>query len=214
MGHQLRDAGAELLVTVPALLPAAQAGAAGTGVREIAVIGAAEGALPLEAMMGERMTAQVPVDPARSVVVMPYSSGTTGLPKGVMLTHRNLVANVLQTAAVVGIRPGDVTLAFLPYFHIYGMTVLMNLYLAAGGVQVTLPRFELEAALRLIAAHRMRQLFVAPPVVLALAQASAGRAVRPVRRSSSCCRGRRRSGRSWPGPARRASGARRCRATG
>ena len=53
VGHQLRDAGAELLVTVPALLPAARAGAAGTGVREIAVIGAAEGAMPLEALLGE-----------------------------------------------------------------------------------------------------------------------------------------------------------------
>ena len=59
-----------------------------------------------------------------------------------MLTHRNLVANVLQTQATLGLEPGDATLAFLPYFHIYGMTVLMNLYLAIGGVQVTLPRFD------------------------------------------------------------------------
>jgi 4-coumarate--CoA ligase len=92
------------------------------------------------------------------------------LPKGVQLTHRNLVANVLQVQATLGLKPGDATLAFLPYFHIYGMTVLMNLYLAVGGLQVTLPRFELEAALRLIQAHRMRQLFVAPPVVLGLAR--------------------------------------------
>jgi 4-coumarate--CoA ligase len=170
VAHQLRDAGAELLVTTPALLEVARAGAAGTRVREVAVIGGAAGAVALEALMGEPLEAQASVDPAESVAVMPYSSGTTGLPKGVMLTHRNLVANVLQVQAAIGIRPADVTLAFLPYFHIYGMTVLMNLYLASGAVQVTLPRFELEAALRLIAEHRMRHLFVAPPVVLALAK--------------------------------------------
>ncbi len=133
-------------------------------------IGAADGATPLDALMGEPLRAQAPVDPATHVVSLPYSSGTTGLPKGVMLTHRNLVANVAQVEAMLDIRPGDVTLAFLPYFHIYGMTVLMNLYLARGAVQVTLPRFDLEAALRLIETHRMRQLFVAPPVVLALAK--------------------------------------------
>jgi 4-coumarate--CoA ligase len=110
------------------------------------------------------------VDPAQSVVLMSYSSGTTGLPKGVLLSHRNLVANVLQTEATLRLGPGDVTLAFLPYFHVYGMTVLMNLYLAMGGLQVTLPRFEMEAALRLIQEHRVRQLYVAPPVVLGLAK--------------------------------------------
>ncbi len=165
--YQLRDSGATLLVTVPALVETARTAAEGTGI-ELAVIGAAEGATALEALMGDPLTAQAPVDPARDVVVLPYSSGTTGLPKGVMLTHRNLVANVVQIREIIGIRPGDRSLAFLPYFHIYGMTVLMNLYLASGGMQVTLPRFDLEAALRLIQEHRMRQLFLVPPVVLAL----------------------------------------------
>ncbi len=170
VGQQLRDSGACLLVTVPPMLETARAGAEGSGVREIAVIGSAEGATPLDALMGEALTAQVPVDPAAHVVALPYSSGTTGLPKGVMLTHRNLVANVTQLGETMGVRPGDSTLAFLPYFHIYGLVVQLNLYLARGGLQVTMPRFDIEGALRLIEAHRIRHLYVAPPVILALAK--------------------------------------------
>jgi 4-coumarate--CoA ligase len=170
VGQQLRDSGACLLVTVPPMLETARAGAEGSEVREIAVIGSAEGATPLHALMGEALAAQVPVDPATHVVALPYSSGTTGLPKGVMLTHRNLVANVTQVGETMGVRPGDSTLAFLPYFHIYGLVVQLNLYLARGGIQVTMPRFEIEGALRLIEAHRIRHLYVAPPVILALAK--------------------------------------------
>jgi 4-coumarate--CoA ligase len=168
--QQLRDSGACLLVTIPPMLETARAGAEGTGVREIAVIGAAEGATPLDALMGEALSEQVPVDPVTHVVALPYSSGTTGLPKGVMLTHRNLVANVGQVGETMGVRPGDSTLAFLPYFHIYGLVVQLNLYLARSGVQVTMPRFDIEGALRLIEGHRIRHLYVVPPVILALAK--------------------------------------------
>jgi acyl-CoA synthetase (AMP-forming)/AMP-acid ligase II len=125
--------------------------------------------MPFEALLGAPID-QVSVDLERHVLAMPYSSGTTGLPKGVMLSHANLVANVAQIAAIEPVRPGERTLAVLPFFHIYGMTVLMAYILAGGGALVTLPRFELEAALRLAAEHRMRRLFVVPPVVLALAK--------------------------------------------
>jgi acyl-CoA synthetase (AMP-forming)/AMP-acid ligase II len=87
-----------------------------------------------------------------------------------MLSHRNLAVNVEQLAIALRTRRGARTLAFLPYFHVYGMTVLMNLYLSRGGLQVTMPCFDLEGALRLIEAHRITDLFVAPPVVLAFAK--------------------------------------------
>lgn len=114
--------------------------------------------------------AQVPVDLDRHVLVLPYSSGTTGLPKGVMLSHRNLVVNVEQLLPATGFRAGEVTVGFLPFFHIYGMTVLMNLHLAGGGAVVTLPRFDLELFLRLSQEHRARRMWVVPPVALALAK--------------------------------------------
>ena len=167
--HQLQHSGARLLIAVPAVAETARAGAEGTAVERIAVIGSG-GDDDLSALIGDPVREQVPVDLDRHVTVLPYSSGTTGLPKGVMLTHRNLVANLVQAEVPLPIEPGEATLAFLPFFHIYGMQVLMNLYLARSGLLVTLPRFDLETALRLIEAHRTRRLYVAPPVVLALAK--------------------------------------------
>jgi 4-coumarate--CoA ligase len=167
--HQLEDAGAVLLVTVPAFVEVARVAAEGTAVRDIVIIGA-ERCLSLDDVMGKPLMAQAPVDPAGHVVVLPYSSGTTGRPKGVMLTHRNLVANVTQAAAMARITPDDVAVAFLPFFHIYGMTVMMNLFLQQRARIVTMPRFDLELFLRLIQEHRATRLYIVPPVALALAK--------------------------------------------
>src|SRR4029077_15206436 len=104
------------------------------------------------------------------VVVLPYSSGTTGLAKGVMLTHRNLVSNIEQTLAAVAVREDDAFVAVLPFFHVYGMQVLMNMGLRAGATIVTMPRFDLEQFLSLHQEHKLTRAFVAPPMVVALAK--------------------------------------------
>ncbi len=106
------------------------------------------------------------LDPARSLAALPYSSGTTGRAKGVMLTHRNLVANLLQLGAVWPYRETDVVCAVLPLFHIYGLNVIMNLALARGATVVTLPRFDLETYLSAIERYRVTRLHLAPPMVL------------------------------------------------
>jgi 4-coumarate--CoA ligase len=163
VAHQMADAGAELLITIPDFLETAKEGAGDT---PVIAIGTPEYA----ALFGDPITAQVPVDLDDFTVVLPYSSGTTGLPKGVMLSHRNLVINVDQSIVAADFQPGEVTAAFLPFFHIYGMTVLMNVHLGGGGALVTMPRFDLPLFLQISQDHKAQRMWVVPPVALALAK--------------------------------------------
>jgi acyl-CoA synthetase (AMP-forming)/AMP-acid ligase II len=110
------------------------------------------------------------IDPAVDVAALPYSSGTTGLPKGVMLTHQSIGTNLNQVDALRPGRPGERLVAVLPYFHIYALTMLMHRPLRFGGTVVVLPRFDLEQFLTAIQRHRVEGVMVAPPVVLALAK--------------------------------------------
>ena len=88
------------------------------------------------------------VDP-EELAVLPYSSGTTGLMKGVMLTHRNLVANIEQAWNSMPLTEEDVLVGLMPFFHIYGQTVVLNMGLAKGSTIVTMPRFDLDALLEI-----------------------------------------------------------------
>ena len=105
-----------------------------------------------------------------ATVALPYSSGTTGVTKGVMLTHRNLVANVAQTLGAADMREDETLVAVLPFFHIYGMQVLMNCGLRAGATIVTMPRFDLEQFLSVHQEYGVTRSFVAPPIVVAMAK--------------------------------------------
>ena len=166
---QLNDARAVILITIPTFLETAKTAIIGTGVTEVFVLGEGD-VTPFSDLLGDPQMAQTFVDLDQHTVVLPYSSGTTGLPKGVMLSHANLVANVAQLRAVFPLQSGEVSVAVLPYFHIYGMNAIMNPMLRQEVVQITMPRFDLEQVLRLIATHKVANLFVVPPVVLALAK--------------------------------------------
>jgi acyl-CoA synthetase (AMP-forming)/AMP-acid ligase II len=169
IGAQLADCGACAVVTVPGLVDKAQAAAPGE-VRLIVVGEAAEGAVSLAGLLG---TAAAPppvqIAPEADLAALPYSSGTTGLPKGVMLTHRNLVANAVQCDPFF-VGTGDVVLAVSPFFHIMGMTVVMIGGLSRGATLVTMPRFDLEQFLGAIQEHRVTTTIVPPPITLALAK--------------------------------------------
>jgi len=173
IGRQLRDSGTVRAITASPLLPAMAAGAAaaGLGADRIVVLDGADGHESLADLLAEdRPAPAVAFDPATHLAVLPYSSGTTGLAKGVMLTHRNLVANVAQSLRLIVLTPDDVVAAVLPFFHIYGMTVLLNLSLKARSRLVTFARFDLAQFLAAVAAQRCTYLFVAPPIALALAK--------------------------------------------
>ena len=170
LAFQLNDAGACLIFTTAALLDKARAAVADAGrTIEIITIDPVDGVPSFAETLVDAEPPAVTIDPDRDLVVLPYSSGTTGLPKGVMLTHRNLVANLLQIDAM---EPAELRalLGVLPFFHIYGMVVIMNHGLLRGAKVVTLPRFDLETVLRLIQDHQIALAHVVPPVVIAFAK--------------------------------------------
>ena len=170
--HQLKDAGAKLLVTLPPpCLDKAQEAARNAGVEEIFVFGEAEGATPFDSLLGEkRLTQQTPVNPAEDLVALPYSSGTTGLPKGVKLTHRNLVANIKQMEGLNYFYESDTLICVLPLFHIYGLVVVLNMGLYTGATIVTMPRFDLQAFLKAAQDYKVSLAHLVPPIVLALSK--------------------------------------------
>jgi len=182
IAHQLADSGTEVSVTLDALYPRLAAARQGTRVREIVVTGIQDYFPPLLRTLyplkarREGLLVHVPrapdihrlatllehpvpapdvrVDPG-GVAVLLYTGGTTGIPKGAMLTHRNLVSNVLQARAwFTRLQPGaDSCIAVLPFFHSYGMTSAMNFCVSSGTRLVLLPRFQVEGTLKAIARY-------------------------------------------------------------
>jgi acyl-CoA synthetase (AMP-forming)/AMP-acid ligase II len=157
IAEQVRTAGAKAVIVAEPL----RASIADTGLPAIALE-----SLPT----AEGDSGEPGVDPAADLAALPFSSGTTGLAKGVMLTHRNLVANMEQIRAVHRIGGDDVLVGALPFFHIYGQTVVLNLGLSQGATIVTMPRFDMTLFLDLLERHRVTRAHIAPPVVLGLAK--------------------------------------------
>ncbi|KAL8414655.1 hypothetical protein RB594_005751 [Gaeumannomyces avenae] len=206
LAFQLRDSGAKALVTQRPFLDVAARAAAAAGIPHdrIILIGEqqqaeseseSDSSSPRQQQQQQqhrykhfssiRATfycsryAQTLVEPAKDLAFLVYSSGTTGLPKGVCLTHRNIVANILQGARTDGqhLLPhggfdgkGDRLLGLIPFFHVYGLTscILMTMY--AGWEVILMERFDMERACQLIEKHRVTYIYVPPPVVLAFAK--------------------------------------------
>jgi acyl-CoA synthetase (AMP-forming)/AMP-acid ligase II len=172
--HQLHDAGATYLLTISAFLENAKAAAARANIKEIFTFDPAEGATPFASLLNsDGVLPDVEINPAEDIAVLPYSSGTTGLPKGVMLTHRNIVANIVQSEGITGmdlLSSKDRIMGVLPFFHIFGMVVIINMGLVRGATIVTMPRFDLEQFLGLIQTHKITRVNIIPPILVALAK--------------------------------------------
>lgn len=172
---QAADAQPRLLVSSAAGARAAQAVAAHLGV-PLVIAGSSNdsrpaGSLAFDGLLQEdgRGVSPAPVDPAQDVAVLLYTGGTTGAPKGAMLTHRNLVANTTQFAEWYAFEPGDETcVAALPMFHSGGMSGVMNVPLYAGATILVFRRFNPVTVARAAERFRATRLFGVPTMFIAL----------------------------------------------
>jgi acyl-CoA synthetase (AMP-forming)/AMP-acid ligase II len=175
LGQQLNDCKASYLLTVAPLLDNALEAVKQTpSVREIFVLGEAPAGTPFARLLehGDRPP-EVKIDPKKDLLALPYSSGTTGLPKGVMLTHHNLVSELATASSrpdLVFPTEQDTLVAFLPYFHIYGICMFLSYGLWRGATIVNMARFDLEQYLELLQRYGVTYLHLVPPIVIALAK--------------------------------------------
>ncbi len=171
LARQLNDCKAKYLLTVPMFLDKAQEAKDDSDIEEIFVFGEADGATPFATLMqSDGKYPSVTINAKEDIIVLPYSSGTTGLPKGVMLTHHNLVSNLCQCEDLVDFDDTDTMIGILPFFHIYGMIVVMSYILYVGGTVVTMPRFDLEQFLQIMQDYKITRAALVPPICLALAK--------------------------------------------
>ena len=169
--HQFNDSKAKILITIPAFMDRAMPAAKECKIEEIFVLGEANGATPFaELLENDGIPPRVMIDPKNDLVALPYSSGTTGLSKGVMLTHENLIANLVLTSSINTLRDQDVLIGVLPFFHIYGMVLILNLAIYRGVTLVTMPRFDLEQFLEIVQTYKISCLNLVPPLLLALSK--------------------------------------------
>ncbi|KAF4310233.1 AMP-dependent synthetase/ligase [Botryosphaeria dothidea] len=182
LAFQLKNAEAKAVVTQLPLLPTVQKAAAAAGVPQDRIIvmgdardpaGAVKHFTSIRNISGVSRFRRTKLDPAQDLAFLVYSSGTTGLPKGVMLTHTNIVANTLMNRALEGVNlqsEKDKVIAFLPFFHIYGLTCLVHHGMFTGVQLVVMDKFDLEKFCSHVQEHRITFAYLVPPVVLMLSK--------------------------------------------
>nr|QGX89945.1 4-coumarateCoA ligase [Betula alnoides] len=173
VSKQAKSANAKIVVTQACYYDRVKDYANENGVKIICIDSPPEDCLHFSELTkaDENDVAEVDISPD-DVVALPYSSGTTGLPKGVMLTHKGLVTSVAQQ--VDGENPNlyyhseDVILCVLPLFHIYSLNSVFLCGLRAGASILILPKFEIVSLLQLIQKHKVTVMPIVPPIVLAI----------------------------------------------
>ena len=167
---QLEDSGARLLVTDGALVSNMDLSGLSSLTRIVTTKNEVGSSTPFVSLLGHTATALPGLDrsPSETIAALPYSSGTTGMPKGVMLSHFNLVTNIsqyLKRDEKDTERLWNRVLCFLPLYHIYGLNVVLNPTLVAGGTVVLMPRFDLTKAIQAIAEENISFLAQVPPIM-------------------------------------------------
>jgi acyl-CoA synthetase (AMP-forming)/AMP-acid ligase II len=169
LSTQLKDSGAKYLLTDPQLAETAIAAARNVSISEVFALGEVAGATPFSSLLDNSgAVPPVEIDPRSDIVALPYSSGTTGLPKGVMLTHYNLVAMLAQMETADVLRSEDTTICVVPCYHLYGLHIVIDLALRTGATAITLRQFDMEKFLRALEKYKVNVVPVVPPIVLAL----------------------------------------------
>lgn len=172
VAFQLEDSRAKVLITWEGILGEAARGAAAAGISEIYAVGHADagaGALPFERLLaapaaGRPLACREPADTA----VIVYTSGTTGRPKGAELTHIQLYMNADIPGRLFDVQPDDVVIAALPFFHVFGLSSILNVCVRFGCTMSLLPRFDAAAALTAIQLDRATIFEGVPTMFVAL----------------------------------------------
>ena len=171
LASHLTEAAARFIVTTPSEMDKATELAGRTRLDQVIVFGAAAGATSFYGLLDTGYAPPgPPVTPSRDVATVLHSSGSTGHPKGVALTHRNMVANVYQTSVVAPLGVGEKVLAVPPFHHAFGLIMTLNASLLQGATLVTMPRFEPDAYLKAIEDHRITRLYIVPTIAVLLAR--------------------------------------------
>jgi acyl-CoA synthetase (AMP-forming)/AMP-acid ligase II len=174
--YQLENSGAVLLVTDGGNIEGISLAGLPSLRRVYATRQPAAGAEPFANLLNPVTTAYPTPDESseKTLAALPYSSGTTGLPKGVMLSHSNLVANVYQLLGrnATELNPADNLLCCLPLYHIYGLNVILNPALILGAKLVLVPRFSAPVLAKLLIDEAVTMMPLVPPAMNALCQAA------------------------------------------
>ena len=174
LSKQLSDSGARAIITLGLFADKAVEAGAANNISEVITFDGAPGTVAFKELLVDCDAFAPPsINAATDLLVLPYSSGTTGVSKGVMLTHANVVANLVQVRSMDGYKPttaDDTVIGVLPFFHIYGMVVIMIATLMTGATVVTMPRFDMEEFLSFIEKYKVTRAPLVPPIVVGLSK--------------------------------------------